>query len=231
MYTIALAYAGTANNKAIRRLLHVAVSDVNDDVRRAAVTALGFVMFRNHTQVPSLVQLLSQSYNPHVRHGATLALGIACAGTGSLEACELLEPLTKDHVDFVRQGAFIALAMILIQHTDAQSPKVEKTRKLYEKVIADKHEDSLAKFGATIAQGIIDAGGRNVTISLQSKAGTPDMTSIVGMTMFCQFWYWYPMAHGLSLSFSPTAIIGLDVDLKACFGSNPFRSCLFTILT
>lgn len=82
MFTIALAYAGTANNQAIRKLLHVAVSDANDDVRRAAVTALGFVMFSNHTQVPRVVQLLSESYNPHVRHGATLALGISCAGTG-----------------------------------------------------------------------------------------------------------------------------------------------------
>lgn len=82
MFTIALAYAGTGNNKAIRKLLHVAVSDVADDVRRAAVTALGFVLFRNHTQVPRVVQLLAESYNPHVRHGATLALGISCAGTG-----------------------------------------------------------------------------------------------------------------------------------------------------
>jgi 26S proteasome regulatory subunit N2 len=82
MYTIALAYAGTSNNTAVRKLLHFAVSDVNDDVRRAAVTALGFVMFRNHTQVPRVVQLLAESYNPHVRHGATFALGIACAGTG-----------------------------------------------------------------------------------------------------------------------------------------------------
>ncbi|KAG1692304.1 26S proteasome non-ATPase regulatory subunit 1 [Nymphon striatum] len=46
MYTVAMAYCGTGNNKAIRQLLHVAVSDVNDDVRRAAVTSLGFIMFR-----------------------------------------------------------------------------------------------------------------------------------------------------------------------------------------
>ena len=46
MYTIGLAYVGTANNAAIRRLLHVAVSDVSDDVRRAAVTALGFLLSR-----------------------------------------------------------------------------------------------------------------------------------------------------------------------------------------
>lgn len=77
-----MAYAGTGNNKAIRKLLHVAVSDVNDDVRRAAVTSLGFLLFRNPTQVPRIVQLLSESYNPNVRYGAALALGISCAGTG-----------------------------------------------------------------------------------------------------------------------------------------------------
>jgi 26S proteasome regulatory subunit N2 len=82
VYTIAMAYCGTGNNKAIRQLLHLAVSDVNDDVRRAAVTALGFILFRTPEQVPRLVQLLSESYNPHVRYGATFALGIACAGTG-----------------------------------------------------------------------------------------------------------------------------------------------------
>ena len=122
--------------------------------------------------------------------------------------------MTKDPVDFVRQGAFISLAMILIQQTEAQSPYVAETRKLFEKVVSDKHEDSLAKFGAAISQGIIDAGGRNVTISLQSKAGTPNMTSIVGMALFSQFWYWYPLAHCLSLSFTPTAIIGLDAQLR-----------------
>ena len=82
IYAVAMAYAGTGNNKAIRRLLHVAVSDVNDDVRRAAVTSLGFLLFKTPNQVPRIVQLLSESYNPHVRYGATLALGIACAGTG-----------------------------------------------------------------------------------------------------------------------------------------------------
>lgn len=158
MYTIAMAYCGTGNNKAIRRLLHVAVSDVNDDVRRAAVTALGFILFRAYKQVPRIVQLLSESYNPHVRYGACLALGISCAGTGSLDAIELLEPMTKDNVDFVRQGAFIALAMILMQQNEVQNPKVAGVRTMYEEVIKKKNEDALAKFGAVLGQGIIDAG-------------------------------------------------------------------------
>ncbi|KAJ3148007.1 proteasome regulatory particle base subunit [Geranomyces variabilis] len=214
IYTVAMAYSGTGNNKAIRRLLHVAVSDVNDDVRRAAVTSLGFLLFRTPKQVPRVVQLLSESYNPHVRYGATLALGISCAGTGLKEALDLLEPMTKDTVDYVRQGALIASAMILVQHNEQLSPKVASTRKLFETIIGDRHEEVMAKFGAVLGQGIIDAGGRNVTISLQSTSGHANMSAIVGMAVFTQFWYWYPLTHFLSLAFTPTAVIGLNKDLQ-----------------
>lgn len=43
---MALAYAGTNDNKIIKRCLHIAVSDANDDVRRAAATGLGFLLLR-----------------------------------------------------------------------------------------------------------------------------------------------------------------------------------------
>ncbi|KAK0535119.1 proteasome regulatory particle base subunit [Tilletia horrida] len=214
IYTIALAYAGTGNNKAIKRLLHVAVSDVNDDVRRAAVTSLGFLLFRNPSQVPRIVELLSESYNPHVRYGSTLALGIACAGTGLDEALDLLEPMLKDPVDFVRQGASLALSMCLIQQNDALNPRVGVVRKKWEKILTDKHEDVMAKFGAALAQGLVDAGGRNVTIGLQNRGGGKNMPAIVGMALFTQFWYWFPLAHFASLAFTPTALIGLERDLR-----------------
>uniref|UniRef100_A0AAZ3QV67 26S proteasome non-ATPase regulatory subunit 1 n=1 Tax=Oncorhynchus tshawytscha TaxID=74940 RepID=A0AAZ3QV67_ONCTS len=175
MYTVGMAYCGSGNNKAIRRLLHVAVSDVNDDVRRAAVESIGFIMFRTPEQCPSVVSLLSESYNPHVRCGAAMALGICCAGTGN---------------------------------------KVNQFRQLYSKVINDKHDDVMAKFGAILAQGILDAGGRNVTISLQSRTGHTHMPSVVGLLVFTQFWFWFPLSHFLSLAFTPTAIIGLNKDLK-----------------
>ena len=88
------------------------MSDVSDDVRRAAVYNLGFVLVGSHEQLPNLVGLLSASYNPHVRYGAALALGVGCAATGSISALSLLEPLSSDAVDFVRQGALIATAMV-----------------------------------------------------------------------------------------------------------------------
>ena len=214
MYMIGLAYSGTGNNKAIRRLLHVAVSDVNDDVRRAAVTNIGFLLFRTPEKCPRIVQLLSESYNPHVRYGATLALGISCAGTGLMEAIEILEPMTTDSTDFVRQGALIALAMVLVQQNEQMCPRAPTIRKLYERVVADKHEDMMARLGAILSQGIIDAGGRNMTIALQSRSGHVNMRAVVGLCLFSQFWYWYPFLNFIGLAFTPTALIAVNDDLK-----------------
>lgn len=212
--TVALAYCGTGSNKAIRKLLHTAVSDVNDDVRRIAVMSLGFILFRKPGSVPRMVELLSESYNPHVRYGSAMALGISCAGTGLDEAIDLLEPMMKDPTDFVRQGALIALSMIMVQQNDVMNPKVSAIRKTLKKVVGDRHEDAMTKFGAALALGIIDAGGRNCTIGLQTQTGNLNMAGIVGMAVFTQYWYWFPFTHFLSLSFSPTAVIGLDHDLE-----------------
>jgi 26S proteasome regulatory subunit N2 len=212
--TVALAYCGSGSNKAVRKLLHVAVSDVSDDVRRVAVMSLGFVLFRKPGSVPRMVELLAESYNPHVRYGATMALGIACAGTGLDEAIDLLEPMMKDSVDFVRQGALISLSMIMVQQNEAMNPKVTTIRKQLQKIIGDRHEDAMSKFGCALALGIIDAGGRNCTIGLQTQTGNLNMEAIVGMAVFTQYWYWFPFTHFLSLSFTPTSIIGVDKDLE-----------------
>lgn len=69
IFAIGMAYRGTANNAAIQKLLHFAVSDVSNDVRRAAVLNLGFLLMGVPEQCPRIVSLLSESYNPHVRYG------------------------------------------------------------------------------------------------------------------------------------------------------------------
>ncbi len=211
--TIAMAYAGTGSNKAVRKLLHVAVSDVNDDVRRIAVMCLGFILFRKPSSVPRMVELLSESYNPHVRYGAAMALGISCAGTGLDEAIDLLEPMMKDPTDFVRQGALMALAMIMIQQNEVMNPKVTMVRATLKKILTDRHEDAMTKFGCSLAMGIIDAGGRNCTIGLQTPSGNLNMPAIIGMAVFTQYWYWFPFSHFLSMAFTPTALVALDHDL------------------
>jgi len=143
MYAIAMAYCGTSDNTAIKRLLHVAVSDVNDDVRRAAVSCIGMVMFRQPEVVPSLVALLAESFNPHVRYGACMAVGVACAGTALTAAVDLLTPLLDDASDFVRQGALMAMALVLQQTSEARCPFVKKFRETLKSVVADKHQVKL----------------------------------------------------------------------------------------
>lgn len=217
VWTTALAYAGTSSNFAVNKLLHFAVSDASDDVRRAAVTALGFVMFRDPQELPRIVQLLTESYNPSVRYGSAMALGIAFAGTANKQAIDLIMPMCKDITDFVRQGAFLALAMILMQHNDcsAGEDRVSALRKQLETVISTRHEDQLAKFGAILAQGILDAGGRNVRLALTTPSGHVSLMGVAGMALFTQFWYWYPFAHFLTLSLAPTALVAVvSSDLK-----------------
>lgn len=70
------------------------------------------------------MSLLVESYHPHLRYGAAMAVGIACAGTALKEAVSLLETLHEGTVPFVRQGALIANAMVLIQQNAVTSPKV-----------------------------------------------------------------------------------------------------------
>ncbi|XP_042047599.1 26S proteasome non-ATPase regulatory subunit 1 homolog A-like isoform X1 [Salvia splendens] len=214
IYALALAYRGTSNNKAIRKLLHFSVSDASDDVKRTAVLALGFVLYSDPEQCPRTVSLSSTSYNPHIRYGAALAVGIACAGTGLSEAISLLEPLTSDVVDFVRQGALIAMAMVMVQISEASDARAGAFRRQLREIIMNEHEDNMSVMGAILASGIIDAGGRNVTIKLLSKTKHDRMTAVVGLAVFSQYWFWHPFLYFISLAFSPTALIGVNDDLN-----------------
>ncbi|KAL0624820.1 26S proteasome non-ATPase regulatory subunit 1 [Plecturocebus cupreus] len=63
-------------------------------------------------------------------------------------------------------------------------------------------------------QNLVEHGGHNVTISLQSRTGHTHMPSVVGVLVFTQFWFWFPLSHFLSLAYTPTCVIGLNKDLK-----------------
>ena len=213
-FAVALAYYGTGSTQATRKLLHIAVTDVSDDVRRAALTGLGFVLFKQPHQCPPLVQLLMDSFNPHVRYGAAMALGIACAGTALSSAIDLLEPLTRDPVDFVRQGAMIALGLVLVEATAAEEPRLESFTKNCLERIENKNEPVLSKIGAILAQGLVNASGRNVVISCATLNGSTNMRAVVGLAVFCQYWFWQPYILFACLAMTPTSVLALDSDLK-----------------
>jgi len=213
MYALALAYCGTGSNKAVRILLHTAVSDVNDDVRMASVIGLAFVLHKTPERVPEIVRLLLESFNPHVRYASCMAVGIAMAGTGDSEAVSLLEPMLTDMADHVRQGALLGTAMIYMQQSDGCNRRGAKSfRDKLAGLVSDKHQTTLTKMGAILATGLIDAGGRNCSLSLGSRGGFTKMTSAAGLALWLQHWYWYPLMHTLSLALTPTCTIRLNGD-------------------
>ncbi|KAL3922972.1 MAG: hypothetical protein SGILL_001920 [Bacillariaceae sp.] len=215
MYSIALAYCGTGSNKAIRILLHTAVSDVSDDVRMAAVIGLAFILYKTPERVPQLVKLLMESFNPHVRYASCMAVGIAMAGTGDAESIAMLEPMLDDMTDYVRQGALMGTAMVYMQQSDTcNGRKIKTFRERLSSIISEKHQSTLTKMGAILSTGIIDAGGRNSSVGLGSRNGFTQMTSAVGMVLWLQHWHWYPMMHMFSLALTPTYTIGLNKEFK-----------------
>lgn len=87
-------------------------------------------------------------------------------------------------------------------------------KKLYDKCISDKHEETLSRMGAILATGLINSCGRNASLSLMTRDGQLRQNAIVGMVMFLQYWYWYPLLNFITLAFTPTTFIGLNEDLK-----------------
>ena len=215
MYGLALAYCGTGSNKAIRILLHTAVSDVSDDVRMASVIGLALVLHKTPKRVPELVRLLLESFNPHVRYASCMAVGIAMAGSGDSESVALLEPMLTDMADHVRQGAILGTAMIYMQQGDSCNHRKIKTfRDKLASLVSDKHQTTLTKMGAIMAMGLIDVGGRNCALSLSSRNGFTKMTSAAGLVLWLQHWHWYPLMHMLSVAITPTVTVALNKEFK-----------------
>lgn len=78
----------------------------------------------------------------------------------------------------------------------------------------DKHEDILSRMGSILATGIINAAGRNSTISLITRDGNIRHTAITGLVLFMQHWYWYPLMNFVTLAMTPTALVAVNKNLK-----------------
>ena len=217
MYCIGMAYCGTGNTEMLQKLIKFSVSDVSDDVRRAALINIGFLEVRNPDilfENLKVIGLLSESYNAHVRFGAAMAIGISCAGSGKVKPYKVIEPLFTDPHYLVRQAALISSGLIFSQTTLKQEEGIKEFTENLQKILDDKNEHLLIKFGAMISKGLMNLGGKNCVINLVSNTGENKMKSIIGMCLFTQYYYWFPMIHMLNLAVCPTFLFNLDDKLK-----------------
>jgi 26S proteasome regulatory subunit N2 len=49
---------------------------------------------------------------------------------------------------------------------------------------------------------------------LTTRDGNLRQNAVVGLVLFMQHWYWYPLLNFLSLALTPTALIGVNENLK-----------------
>lgn len=117
-------------------------------MKRAAVINLGFVMLNNLDKLPKIISLLVGSYNPHVRFGAAMALGIASHGRPLPQVTAILEPMLKDTSDIVRQSAFVSLGMVLQQTHPASNDKRASLETAIADFIKKPHGDNITRLGA-----------------------------------------------------------------------------------
>ena len=61
-----------------------------------------------------------------------------------------------------------------------------------------------------MATGIVDAGGRNARVQLLTPGGRLRKTTAVGLAMFVQYWYWYPLSYFFGVALSPSALVPVE---------------------
>jgi 26S proteasome regulatory subunit N2 len=71
-------------------------------------------------------------------------------------------------------------------------------------------QSKINRMGAIMATGIIDAGGRNARVQLLTSGGRLRKTTAVGLAMFVQYWYWYPLSYFFGVALTPSALIAVD---------------------
>lgn len=209
-FYLACAYFKTSNPMVVRKLLKLS-NDISNEVKRAAIVALGFVLYQDDKLI-SVIKMLLYSYNPYIRYGCIMALAIGARNTK--EPIELIWPSLTDSVDFVRQGSYIALALLLQVSTNNSEPKLADFRKSIEEVLVKTHGDQMTKLGAILAIGLLDIGGRNMTLSLTTRSGMPKLEAISGILIFSQYWNWFPYINFIGLSLAPSMLIGVTPNLK-----------------
>ena len=64
--------------------------------------------------------------------------------------------------------------------------QVKAFRDKIQQFINERPWSTMTKMGAVLAQGVLDAGGRNMALCLRSRAGFVKASAVVGMALFQQ---------------------------------------------
>lgn len=136
-------------------------------------------------------------------------MALAIGSKTTKETLELIWPLLTDSVDFVRQGAYVSLAILLQVATNQSEPRLADFRKTIDETLVKTQGDQMTKLGAILSIGLLDIGGRNMNISLTTRSGIPKLEAVAGLLIFSQYWSWFPYINFVGLALAPSMFIGV----------------------
>lgn len=143
------------------------------------------------------------SDNPHIRIGSAVGLGISCLGLK--DAIGMLKVLMEDNDAFVRHAAMVSLSMVLTDRND-----IRKFRHLLKRLTSTECHNAI-KTGAILATGLLDAAEtRRVRVTTKGK--NDRILSVIGVTLFTQYWHSFPMIYFIGLAYCITPSIKLNFD-------------------
>ncbi|AFN82514.1 proteasome regulatory subunit 2 [Encephalitozoon romaleae SJ-2008] len=207
------AFVGTGRLSVISFLLPY-INDGSDDVKRAAVIAIGLVCCDNRDLLVGTLEPLSENHNFFVRAAVAIILGLFLSGTGDKVCTNILEALMYDSNNLVRQSACIGAGFITMQCNPELVPNYKRIIERLNKLIVDKKENGAVELGAVFGRGLSEAGGRNIIFSVRNMSGITSADRIAGAILFLHYWYWYPLLSMVSLCALPTGIFCFNEDLE-----------------
>ncbi|KAL7348162.1 proteasome regulatory subunit 2 [Encephalitozoon intestinalis] len=206
-------FVGTGRLSVISTLLPY-INDGDDDVKRAAVIAIGLVCCDDRDLLVGTLEPLSENHNFFVRAAVAVVLGLFLSGTGDEVCTNILEALMYDSNNLVRQSACIGIGFITMQCNPTLIPNYKRIIERLNKLVVDKKESGAVELGAVFGRGLSEAGGRNIIFSIRNMSGITSADRIAGAILFLHYWYWYPLISMVSLCALPTAVFCFNEDLE-----------------
>jgi len=109
---------------------------------------------------------------------------------------------------------YVGLSLLFQVSTNQSEPKQEEFRKSMHEIMGKQHGEIMAKMGAILSVGLIDIGGRNMSVSLTTRSGLPKIEAVTGLLVFCQYWNWFPYLNFIGLALAPSTFIGVTSKLN-----------------
>ncbi|RVD92308.1 26S proteasome regulatory complex [Tubulinosema ratisbonensis] len=215
------AFMGTGDLDVLEKIIPMC-SDVDEDVRRGAVFAVGMICSEDDDLLMELLILVGMNYCPRVRGAVAITLGLFLSGKSHeyyqnekyLQVIDTLEVMMYEGHNLVVQQSCIGMGMLLCQ---SNSHYIKNYKRIVEKInrLCLVRDDNVGiKMGACLGRSFLGVGGECAVISVLNSFKKTDPIKLMGALLFYNYWFCYQFISFITLAVKYNGIFILDKDLN-----------------